>query len=112
VVLQRHVPAQLPPDFDYLTALATPGLRERLLGEAGISTLHTEMFSWQLPIASANAVWAVISAPVPFGAALETLADDELALVRSELEQATAEVRAADGTYTFPMACRLFWGSK
>jgi hypothetical protein len=43
---------------------------------------------------------------------LETLADDELALVRSELEQATAEVRAADGSYTFPIACRLFWGSK
>jgi hypothetical protein len=50
LVLQRHVPAQLLPDFDYLTALATPGLRERLLREAGISTLHTEMFSWQLPI--------------------------------------------------------------
>jgi hypothetical protein len=47
-----------------------------------------------------------------FGAALETLADDEPALVRSELKQATAEVRAADGGYTFPMACRLFWGRK
>jgi SAM-dependent methyltransferase len=112
LVLQRHVPTQLLPDFDYLTALATPGLRERLLREAGISTLHTEMFSWQLPLLSADAVWAMISAPVPFGAALDALAGDELALVRSELEQATAEVRAADGTYTFPMACRLFWGSK
>lgn len=112
LVLERHVPAELLPDFDYLTALATPGLRERLLREADISTLHTEMFSWQLPIPSAGAVWAVISAPVPFGQALEALASDELALVRSELEQATAEVRAADGTYTFPMACRLFWGSK
>jgi SAM-dependent methyltransferase len=112
LVLQRHVPDEQLPDFDYLTELATPGLRERLLREAGISTLHTEMFSWQLPMPSADAVWAVISAPVPFGAALETLADDEPALFRSELEQATAEVRAADGSYTFPMACRLFWGSK
>jgi ubiquinone/menaquinone biosynthesis C-methylase UbiE len=39
-VLQRHVPTELLPDFDYLTELATPGLRERLLREAGISTLH------------------------------------------------------------------------
>jgi SAM-dependent methyltransferase len=112
LVLERHVPAELLPDFDYLTELATPGLRERLLREAGISTLHTEMFSWQLPMPSADAVWAVISAPVPFGRALEALAGDELALVRGELEQATADLRAADGRYTFPMACRLFWGSR
>jgi trans-aconitate methyltransferase len=113
-VLQRHVPAQLLPDFGYLTELATPGLRERLLREAGISTLHTEMFSWQVPMPSAAAVWTVASAPVPFGRALDHLAGNEngLALVRGELEQATAEFRAADGSYAFPMACRLFWGSK
>jgi hypothetical protein len=111
-VLRRHVPADLLPDFDYLTGLAAPGLRERLLREAGISALHTEMFSWQIPMPSAAAVWTVISAPVPFGRALDHLSDDELALVRDELERATAGYRAADGTYTFPMACRLYWGSK
>ncbi|MGH2939634.1 MAG: class I SAM-dependent methyltransferase [Solirubrobacterales bacterium] len=111
-VLQRHVPTELLPDFDYLNELATPGLRERLLREAGISTLRTEMFSWQLPLPSADAVWAMISAPVPFGRAMEALAADELALVGSELEQATADARATDGSYAFPMACRLFWGSK
>jgi SAM-dependent methyltransferase len=112
LVLRRHIPAELLPDFDYLTELATPGLRERLLREAGITTLHTEIFSWQLPVPSADAVWALISAPVPFAAALETLAGDDLALIRSELEQSTADLRAGDGSYTFPMACRLFWGSK
>ena len=112
LVLQRHVQAQLLPDSGYLTALAAPGLRERLLSEAGISTLNTEMFSWQIPMPSAAAVWAFASAPVPFGRALDSLAGRELEIVRRELEQATAEFRAADGTYTFPMACRLFWGSK
>ena len=110
--LQRHVPAELLPDSGYLTALAAPGLRERLLREAGISTVNTEMFSWPMPVPSAAAVWAFASAPVPFGRALDSLAGRELEIVRRELEQATAEFRAADGTYTFPMACRLFWGSK
>lgn len=55
--------AQLLTDFDYLTGLATPGPCERLLREAGISALHTEMFSWQVPMASAAAVWTVIYAP-------------------------------------------------
>jgi trans-aconitate methyltransferase len=112
LVLQRHVPAQLLPDSGYLTELAAPGLRERLLREARISVLHTQMFSWQVPMPSAAAVWAVTSAPVPFGQALDSLTGHELALIRSELEQATAEFRGADGSYTFPMACRLFWGSK
>jgi SAM-dependent methyltransferase len=111
-VLRHHVPAELLPDSDYLTAIATPGLRERLLREAGISALHTEMFSWQVLMPSAAAIWAVISAPVPFGQAMDSLAGNELEIVRSELEHATADFRAADGTYTFPMACRLFWGRK
>ena len=44
--------------------------------------------------------------------ARDSLASDELEIVRSELERATDEFRAADGTYTFPMACRLYWGIK
>lgn len=111
-VLERHVPVELLPDFDYMTQLAAPGLRERLLREAGISTLHTELFSWQLPMPSAAAVWAVISGPVPFGQALDHLPADRLEIVRGELEQAAAEYRTVDGTYIFPMACRLFWGNK
>jgi SAM-dependent methyltransferase len=111
-VLGRHVPAELLPDFGYLDQLAAPGLRERLLREAGISAVHTEMFSWQLPMPSPAAVWTVISAPVPFGRALDSLAGRELETVKSELEQETAAFRAADGSYTFPMTCRLFWGSK
>ena len=112
LVLERHVPAQPLPDFDYLTGLAAPGLRERLLREAGISTLHTEMFSWQVPMPSAAAVWMMVSAPVPFGRALDGLDSGEREIVQNELEEATAEFRAVDGTYAFPMACRLFWGSK
>jgi len=111
-VLERHVPAQLLPDFGYLTSLAAPGLRERLLREAGISTLHTEMFSWQVPMPSAAAIWTMITGPVPFGRARDSLASDELEIVRGELERATAEFRTGDSTYTFPMACRLYWGSK
>jgi len=111
-VLARHVQADLLPDFDYLTRLATPGLRERLLREAGITALHTDMFSWPVPLPSAAAIWAVATAPVPFGRALDSLAAQELETVRVELEEAAAEFRAPDGTYTFPMACRLFWGRK
>jgi ubiquinone/menaquinone biosynthesis C-methylase UbiE len=108
-VLERHVPAELLPNVGYLNKLATPGLREQLLREAGFSALHTELFSWQLPVPSAA---VLIAAPVPFGPAVDSLASSELEIVRNELEQEAADFRAADGTYTFPMACRLYWGSK
>ena len=108
-VLERHVPAELLPDVGHLNQLATPGLRERLLREAGFSTLHTELFSWQQPAPSAA---ALIASPVPFGRAVDSLASSELEIVRSELEHEAAEFRAADGTYVFPTACRLYWGSK
>ena len=108
-VLERHVPAELLPDVGYVNQLATPGLREQLLREAGLSAVHTEMFSWNQPVPSAA---ALIAAPVPFGRAVDSLASSELEIIRNELEQEAAEFRAADGTYTFPMACRLYWGSK
>jgi len=61
---------------------------------------------------SAAAAWTMVSAPVPFGRALDGLDSSELEIVQHELEEATAEFRVADGAYAFPMACRLFWGSK
>ena len=54
----------------------------------------------------------MISATVPFGRALDSLAGSELEIFNSELERETAELRSADGSYILPMACRLFWGSK
>jgi hypothetical protein len=43
---------------------------------------------------------------------MDSLAGNEVEIVRTELERATARFRTTDGTHTFPMACRLFWGSK
>ena len=53
------------------------------------------MFSWPVEMPSPAAVWTVISAPVPFGRALDGLGDQEPALVRSDLEREMAEFRAA-----------------
>ena len=49
-------------------------------------------------------------APGPDGPG-DRLGRDELEIVRGELERATDEFRAADGSYAFPMACRLYWGA-
>ncbi|MER5796355.1 class I SAM-dependent methyltransferase [Streptomyces sp. NPDC001980] len=108
-VLERHVPEELLPDMEYLSELAAPGLRERLLREAGFSTVHTELLSWRLPLPSAT---AVIASPVPFGRAVDSLSSSELDVVKTELGQGADQYRTPEGTYAFPMTCRLYWGNR
>jgi SAM-dependent methyltransferase len=116
--LAAHVPPDTLPDFGYLTKLAAPGLRERLLRAAGLEQVHSELFRWSIPLPSFDAVWQVASAPVPFARALAAL--DGAGLdgagvdrFRLELEDAVRPHRSGDdGAFVFPMACRLFWGRK
>lgn len=110
--LAGHVPPETLPDFDYLTRLAAPGLREQLLRESGLEQLHSELFRWAIPMPSFDVVWHVATAPVPFAKAFATLDSVGTSRVRSELEDAVSRYRTEDGTFVFPMACRLFWGSK
>ena len=110
--LAGHVPPETLPDFDYLTQLAAPGLRERVLRESGLEQLHSELFHWAVPLPSFDLVWQVASAPVPFARAFATLDSAGADRVRSELEDAVSRYRTEDGTFVFPMACRLFWGRR
>lgn len=109
-VLARHAPADTLPDFDYLTRLAAPGLRERLVREAGVEDLHSEAFRWSVPLPSFDVVWQVATGPVPFARAFAALGDATTGRVRSELAEAVSRYRTDDGTFVFPMACRLLWG--
>jgi hypothetical protein len=106
------VPPDTLPDFGYLTQLAAPGLREQVLRESGLEQLHSEIFSWSVPLPSFDVVWQVASGPVPFGRAFTALDGAGASRVRSELEDAVSQYRAEDGAFAFPMACRLLWGQK
>jgi hypothetical protein len=110
--LAGHVPPDALPDFGYLTQLAAPGLRERVLHESGLAELHSEIFHWSVPLPSFALVWQIASGPIPFGRAFAALDSAGLSRVRSELEDAVAPYRTEDGAFVFPMACRLFWGRK
>lgn len=108
--LAGHVPPETLPDFDYLTQLAAPGLREKVLRESGLKQVHSEMFRWAVPLPSFELVWQVASAPIPFARAFAALDSIGTGRVRSELEDAVSPYRTEDGTFVFPMECRLFWG--
>ncbi len=108
-VLAAHVPAETMPGFGYLTQLAKPGLRERLLRDSGAEELHSQMFHWSIPFPSFAAALRVASGPAPFARPFDAL-DDGRGRVRTELEDAVAPYRTGEGAIVFPMACRLSWG--
>jgi SAM-dependent methyltransferase len=110
--LADHVAADTLPDFEYLTRLAAPGLRERLLRESGLAELHSEIFRWSLPLPSFDAVWQVASGPVPFAGAFAALDNADISRVRSDLAGAVSQYQTNHGVFEFPMACRLFSGRK
>lgn len=110
--LAGHVPPEALPDFDYLTQLAEPGLREQVLRESGLEELHSELFRWSIPLPSFDLVWQVASAPISFARASADLDSVGTSRVRSELEDAVSRYRTADSAFVFLMACRLFWGRK
>ncbi len=110
--LAGHVPPDTLPDFDYLTELAAPGLRERVLRESGLEHVRSEIFRWSVSLPSFGPVWQIVSGPVPFARAFAALDSAGIGLVRSELESAVTRYRTDDGALVFPMACRLFWGHK
>ncbi|BCL32156.1 SAM-dependent methyltransferase [Streptomyces aurantiacus] len=111
-ILSGHVPADTLPDFDYLTRLAVPGLRERVLREARLEQFHTAIFRWSVPLPSFDAVWQIASGPVPFARAFDALDSADVGRVRSDLEDAVSQYRNDGGAFVFPMACRLFWGHR
>jgi SAM-dependent methyltransferase len=110
--LAGHVPPDTLPDFDYLTQLAAPGLRERVLRESGLEQVCSEIFRWSVSLPSFDPVWQIVSGPVPFARAFAALDSTGISLVRSELESVVTQYQAEDGALVFPMACRLFWGRK
>jgi ubiquinone/menaquinone biosynthesis C-methylase UbiE len=110
--LAGYVAADTLPDFEYLTRLAAPGLRERVLRESGMAELHSEIFHWSVPLPSFDAVWRVASGPVPFANAFAAVDNADISRVRSDLEDAVSQYQTNDGAFVFPMGCRLFSGRK
>jgi ubiquinone/menaquinone biosynthesis C-methylase UbiE len=110
--LADYVAADTLPDFEYLTRLAAPGLRERVLRESGLAELHSEIFRWSVPLPSFDAVWQVASGPVPFAKAFAALENADIDRVRSHLADTVSHYQTNDGVFEFPMACRLLSGRK
>jgi ubiquinone/menaquinone biosynthesis C-methylase UbiE len=108
---QQLRPEQMPP-FDKFDALAEPGRRERWLGEAGLSQINSELFSWNYNFPDFETVWELFAGPGMAVELMMSLSETQRADMRQHMTALLAPYRRPDGTYCLPETCRLIWGAR
>lgn len=97
------------PGVEWMDELAAPGKRERWLRDAGMRSVHGELFRWASHQPDFSAIRDLMEIG-PFGPFFSNLDADQRARAYGRLEGLVSEYRASDGSYRMPMACRLIWG--
>lgn len=110
VVMRAHLPKDYESPLNRLREWAGEGLRARLLEEAGLGTVRSEMFGWMYEFDSFDGPWGLVSRMgFTEHAALAPEAHER---IRLELAEALSAYRQPSGGYRIPHACRLFWGQR
>lgn len=111
LVLRAHLPEGHESPLNRLSEWAAEGLRARLLEEAGLGTVRSEMFGWNYEFESFEEPWDLVNrmGTITGQAALPPEAQPQ---IRLEVEASLSEYRLPSGGYRIPHACRLFWGQR
>jgi hypothetical protein len=111
VSLAPHLPKEHVSPAERLKEWAADGARTRLLEDAGLRVVRSEMFSWMYRFASFEEAWELLGRMGGFTgqAALSAEAQRD---VKRELLASLAAYRQAAGEYVIPHACRLIWGQR
>ncbi|MDQ1307593.1 MAG: hypothetical protein QG671_3426 [Actinomycetota bacterium] len=110
-VLAAFAPSEILPDFSESDALATPGFREKLLRDAGVSLVETELLDYTITLPHDGALLGVLAQPATFGRAFASLDPVRQNELLERLRDVAARYRQGEA-YAFPVSCRLFWGSR
>ncbi len=111
MVMRDHLPKGHESPLNRLNEWAGEELRARLLEDAGVGTVRSEMFSWMYEFESFEGPWDLVSrmGMMTGQAALPPEAQQQIKL---ELLESLSAYREPAGGYRIPHACRLFWGQR
>lgn len=109
--LRKHLPENYEAPVLRLNAWAAEGVRTKLLRDAGMGTVDSEMFSWSYEFSDFDQAWDLVSRMGSFTgqASLSAEAQRE---VKDQLLSRLADYRQPGGAYCIPHACRLIWGRR
>lgn len=109
-VLRAHLPEGRESPLKRLEELAAEGVRGRLLEEAGLGTVRSEMFDWTYEFDSFEEPWDLLSR---MGMTNQGgLPPETHPQIKNELLESLSAYRLPSGGYRIPHACRLFWGQR
>jgi SAM-dependent methyltransferase len=111
MVLRDHLPKGHESPLSRLNEWAAEGLRARLLEDAGLGTVRSEMFTWMYEFDSFEGPWDLVNrmGMLTGQAVLPPEAQQQIKL---ELSECLSPYRQPSGGYRIPHACRLFWGQR
>jgi ubiquinone/menaquinone biosynthesis C-methylase UbiE len=110
-VLRDHLPANRESPMRTLNEWAAEGLRTRLLEEAGLGVVRSEMFGWSYRFERFADAWDLVSGMGAF-TGQSTLSEEAQQQVKVALEAALSAYRQPSGEHVIPHACRLIWGQR
>lgn len=110
-VLRDYLPKEHASPMARIQELAAEGLRTRLLKDAGLSVVHSEMFGWSYTFTNFEQAWDLVSRMGNF-TGQATLPPEVQPEFKLSLSAALAAYRQPAGAYVIPHACRLIWGQR
>lgn len=110
-VLRDHLPKDHESPLTRLNEWAAEGLRARLLEEAGLGAVRSEMFPWMYEFDSFEGPWDIVSR-MGMLTGQTALPPEAQQKIRLDLSEALSAYRQPSGGYRIPHACRLFWGQR
>jgi ubiquinone/menaquinone biosynthesis C-methylase UbiE len=109
-VLRNRVPEAMYAFMLTLDELAAHGRREAQLREAGMTTVITELFSWEHLFSDFNFIWDAMTRSLEH--AFSQMSAEQREDARLQLQNLLAPYRTPDGAYLIRNSCRLFWGER
>lgn len=111
MLLRDHLPKGQETMLLRLNELAAEGFRARLLEEAGLGGVQSEMFRWTYEFDSFEGPWDLLSrmGMITGQAALPKETQEQ---IKVQLMDALSAYKQPSGGYRIPHACRLFWGTR
>jgi ubiquinone/menaquinone biosynthesis C-methylase UbiE len=109
--LRSFLPAGARASVEGLQHWAEEGLRMRLLKDAGMSKVESQMFDWNYTFENFDSLWVMVSTMASFTgqSTLSTEAEHDFKIA---LYAALGQYAQSSGGYVIPHGCRIIWGRR
>lgn len=111
MVLRGHLSTDPSSAMAGLNAWAAEGLRTRILEEAGLRAVRSEMFTWSYNFDSFDDAWDLVAGMAKI-TGLDALPPEKHPAIKHEVAEALSAHRQPSGGYSIPHSCRLIWGDR